>query len=46
MNNSAFVKVAAYRAMDLLNERRALISPDGIAFWAWVTPSKQNNDFQ
>lgn len=35
MNNSAFVKVAAYRAMDLLNERRALISPDGIAFWAW-----------
>jgi len=35
MADRYFLTRVAWRAMDLLNERKALLYPDGTAFWVW-----------
>jgi hypothetical protein len=38
MNN--FSQVVAYKALNLLNERKALVYPDGTAFYLWQLPNR------
>lgn len=35
MENSRFSRIVAQRTFDLLTERKALLYPDGLVFWAW-----------
>lgn len=40
MSSLNLPSIAAWRAMDLLHERKALISQNGIAFWVWARPDR------